>query len=454
MVNELRRDTSSREAPRVDQPPMKMNKRAMSSQADPIPTPADEPVRAVATDEATERARWRRALTVGIFAYVVSRMCVLAGAFVRASQVVIDQREDGEPEETAISLISQVFTSWDGRWYLEVVRRGYPDGIPPNITYEQTEARAAFFPVYPGAVRAFDFVLPGGDTLAALTLNFLLGGVAVVLIGILARRVFSTVVAARSMVLFALFPGSFVLSFAYSEAIFIVLAALCLLLLLDERWLLAGLVAALTTATRPNGVAIVFACLVAAVIAVRTRRQWSALISVLLAPVGFVAFQLYVDATAGERGAWFRVQSEAWSEGTSFGKTAVQNTYGFLTSPLTSTADALTALSLAALAVMVFAAWKRRLPLPWVAFSTVVILLMLLPETVTARPRFVFTAFPLFIAVAAWWPQPEPPDAGDEDAIADDWLSWERQSWTFTMILCGAGLAVLTNLYAVFGAIP
>jgi hypothetical protein len=408
---------------------------------------ADDP----ATRRTSEQDRWRRAVTIGLLAYLVSRLCVLGGAIVRASQMVIDQRADNEPEDGAVDLITSVFTSWDGRWYLELVRRGYPESIPANITYEQTEARAAFFPMYPGAVRVLDSVLPGGDTAAALFLNFVLGGVAVVLVGLLARRAYSASVAARAMVLFAVFPGSFVLSFAYSEALFIVFAASCLLLLLDEQWLLAGLAAALATATRPNGVAIFFACLVAAAIAIKTKRQWSSLLAVVIAPVGFIGFQLYVDETAGERGAWFRVQREAWSEGTSFGVTAVENTFGFITSPFDSTADALTFLSLAALAVMVYAAWKKRLPLPWVAFSVVIIALMLIPETVTARPRFVFTAFPLFIAVAAWWPQPGPRQRDDD---GDDTLSWERQSWNFVLITCGAGLAVLTNLYAVFGAIP
>ena len=401
--------------------------------------------------ERSERDRWRRALTIGLLAYVVSRLCVLGGAIVRASQMVIDQRRDNEPEDGAVDLITRVFTSWDGRWYLELVRLGYPERIPDNITYEQTEARAAFFPMFPGAVRALDSILPGGDTAAALLLNFVLGGIAVVLVGLLARRVFSASVAARAMVLFAVFPGSFVLSFAYSEALFIVFAASCLLLLLDEQWLLAGLAAALATATRPNGVAIVFACLVASIIAIRNKREWSSLLAVALAPLGFIGFQLYVDETAGERGAWFRVQREAWSEGTSFGVTAVENTFGFLTSPFDSTADALTFLSLGALAVMTFAVWKKRLPLPWVAYSLVIIALMLVPETVTARPRFVFTAFPLFIAVAAWWPQPAARGLDDD---GDDSLSWERQSWNFVLVTCGAGLAVLTNLYAVFGAIP
>lgn len=399
---------------------------------------------------ARERERWRRAVIIGLLAYVASRLCVLGGAVVRASQIVIDQRQDNEPEDGAVDLITGVFTSWDGRWYLELVRLGYPDRIPANITYEQTEARAAFFPMYPGAVRALDAVLPGGDTAAALLLNFVLGGIAVVLVGLLARRVFSATVAARSMVLFAVFPGSFVLSFAYSEALFIVFAASCLLLLLDEQWLLAGLAAALATATRPNGVAIVFACLVAAAIAIKTKRQWSSLLAVLLAPIGFIGFQLYVDDRAGERGAWFRVQREAWSEGTSFGITAVKNTYGFVTSPFDSPADALTFLSLAALAIMAYAAWRRRLPLPWVAFCIVVVALMVVPETVTARPRFVYTAFPLFVAVAAWWPQPSARDVAD----GDEHLSLLDASWYLMVGLSCAGLAVLTNLYGVFGAIP
>ena len=428
-------------------PPPSVDSVAESSAPEERPETAPEllPV----TRVMTERERWRRAVTIGLFAYVVSRICVLSGAVVRAAQMMIDQREANEPEDGAVDLITRVFTSWDGRWYLELVRLGYPDRIPANITYEQTEARAAFFPMYPGAVRALDAILPGGDTVAALVLNFVLGAICVVLVGLLARRVYSSTVAARAMVLFAVFPGSFVLSFAYAEALLIVFAASCLLLLLDEQWLLAGLAAALATATRPNGVAIVFACLVASIIAIKTKRSWSSLLAVVLAPLGFIGFQLYVDDFTGERGAWFRVQREAWSEGTSFGATAVENTFSFVTSPFDSTADALTVLSLAVLAVMAYATWKKRPPLPWVVFSAAIIALMLIPETVTARPRFVFTAFPLFIAVAAWWPQAL--RTGDD---ADDSLSWERQSWNFVLITCGAGLTVLTNLYAVFGAIP
>lgn len=393
-------------------------------------------------------APWHRAVLIGLGAYLVSRLCVIAGAGVRAAQVVVDERTEGvQTSKNAVSYITGVLTSWDGRWYLELIRRGYPESIPPDITYEQLEARAAFFPMYPWTVRAVDVVLPGGDTFAALVTNFVLGAVSVYLVGLLARRLFTVGVAARAMILYAVFPGSFVLSFAYSEALLIVLAAACLLFLHDERWLLAGITGLLATATRPNGVALVAACVVAAGIAIHRRRDWSSLVAVVLSPLGFLGFQWYVDRQAGERGAWFRVQREAWSEGTSFGATALKNTWGFLASPFDSPTDAVTALTLLALAGMAFCLWRRPLPLPMVAYSAVVVALMLLPATVTARPRFLFTAFPLFIAVAAWWPEP---DTDPDHRRA----SWERAGWEFTLVLGGAGLAALTGLYGVFGAIP
>ena len=140
-------------------------------------------------------------------------------------------------------------------------------------------------------MRFVDAIAPGGDTIAALFVNFVLALVAMLLIGRLALRLTDDAeVAARAMMMFAVFPGSFVLSFAYSEAALIALCAACLLLLLlDERWVLAGLVGALATATRPNGVAIVVACAVASFIAIRQRRDWTSLAAPLLSPIGFVA---------------------------------------------------------------------------------------------------------------------------------------------------------------------
>jgi hypothetical protein len=399
--------------------------------------PASNGSTVVVAEPEEQMRSWNRAVAIGICAFIVSRLCVLAGAGVRASQVTVDANIALEPRPgTPLGLVTGVFTQWDGLWYLEIVRSGYPRSIPANITYFQLEARAAFFPLYPMLVRALDPVIPGGDTVAALFINFLLSIGAVVLIGVLARRLFDTSVAERAMVLFAVFPGSFVLSYAYAEALLIVLAALCLWFLLDERWLLAGVTAALATAARPNGIALVAACAVAAFIAIYRRRDWASLIAPLLAPIGFVAFQTFLAAHTGESRPWFRVQREAWREGTSFGATAISNTLSFISHPLASPTDALTAVSMAALALGLWCLWRKRLPWPMIAYIAVVVALMLVPATVTARPRFLLTAFPLFISAAAWWPRRD------------------RAIWDLMLVACGAGLVALTTLYGVFGAIP
>ena len=369
-------------------------------------------------------------------AYLVSRLCVIAGAAIVAAQDVAESNRLGlERPKNAIGLILQVLTSWDGAWYYRIIRSGYPTSIPDDVTYNMPEARAAFFPVYPLVVNAADFVLPGGDVFAGVFVNFVLGAAAVWLVGLIARNLFGERVGYRSMLLVAFFPGSVALSLTYSEATLIVLAAACLLMLLHERWLLAGLLAAVGTATRPNGLALVAACAVAAFLAIKHHHQWRALLAPALAPIGFIAFQVYLYARTDEW-AWFRVQTEAWDEGTSFGFTAVKNTFEAFIRPLASPTDIITAISVLVTIVLIVAMVKRRLPWPLVAFVVVVLALMVLPSTVTARPRFLFTAFPLLISLAAWWPEDR------------------EEEWGLLIALSTAGLVCLTGLYGVLGAIP
>lgn len=383
-------------------------------------------------------------------AYIVSRCCVLVGAAVVAAELRVDANLNeerglpfGDPHATATvgsatRPILDVLTSWDGLWYMDIVRNGYPTSVPPDVTYHVDEARAAFFPLFPLLGRWFDVVLPGGDSFAVLTMNTILGLIAVVLIGLLAQRLYGERVGRRAATLAAIFPGSFVLSFAYSEALMIVLAAACLWCLVEREWVAAGVFAALATATRPNGLALVVACGVAAVLAIRERRDWQALVSVALAPIGFITFQIWLGQHTGEAGVWFRVQREAWGEGASFGWTALQNTVEAIARPLTSPTDTITAIAVAATVALVWMSWRAKLPWVLTVYSWCVLALMLAPATVTARPRFLYTAFPLLIGAAKWY----------ERRRNDEML------WPMTMAVSGAGLAALTGLYGVFGAIP
>jgi hypothetical protein len=395
---------------------------------------------------------WRRVLVRCGLVYLFSRVCVIVGAAIVAAELradgnLVDADFPAAPwadphyaekaiPKSAVQPILDVLTSWDGQWYLRVIMNGYPTSVRPNVTYEVDDARAAFFPAYPMLVRLFDAVLPGNEVTAAIVTNFVLGAIAVLMIGLLAREVFDIEVAERSMVLACIFPGAFVLSFAYTEALLLCVAAACLLCLLRRQWLLAGVLAAVGTATRPNGIALVLACAVAAFFAIKDRREWRSLVAPALAPLGFVGFMLFLDRHTGERGVWFRVQREAWSEGVSFGFTAIRNTWEAVSRPLSSPTDTITAVTLVTMLVMLWFLWKRRLPAPLVAYVVGILGLMLLPSTVTARPRFLYTAFPLLIASAAYF-----------DARRRDW-------WTWVVAACCVGLTALTGLYGVLGAIP
>jgi hypothetical protein len=424
-----------------------------------VQEPVTDPTTGPVVDPLRTPAGWRRALILGAVAYVVSRIAAIAGAAVVAAQArVVDNVQRAEdlangvvntdpPLPGGARLITNVFTSWDGNWYLSIVRDGYPSHVPANITFFQPEARAAFFPLYPSLVRLVDPIIPGGDTISALFVNLVLGAVVILLVGMLARGWWGDKVAGRAMLLMAVFPASVVLTMAYSEALLLVLAAGCLLALDRRRWLLAGVLAALATAARPNGIALCAACAVACIIAIAQRREWRSLIAPILSPVGFLAFQIWIGYHAHESGVWRRVQSEAWKEGTSFGWTAIRRSAEAFAHPLSSPTDTVTAFSVLTLVVLGVAMWRCRPPLPAIAYSAGIVALMLLPSTVTARPRFIYTAFPLVMCFAAWWelsPRLRRYLRSDPEGYA----------WAMFIGLNCAGLATLTALYGVHGVIP
>jgi hypothetical protein len=266
-------------------------------------------------------------------------------------------------------------------------------------------------------------------------LNLLLGAVVVVAIGRLANLWYGPHIAKRAMMLAALYPGSYVLTFAYSEATFLAFAALSMLAWHRHRYLLAGLLAAGATASRPNAVALVAAYAVGSLLLIRSHRTWRSLLTPLIAPIGVIVVQLYIGARAHERRVWFRVQNEAWGEGFSFGLTAIRRVGQFLLHPLSSPSNLITMLSLLSLAIGLTALWRAKPPATAIVYSSAISLIMLLPETVTARPRFIYSAFPLIIAVVVAWPK-----------------RWGDELWMLLMALCGAalfGLSVLYGLYAV-----
>ncbi len=319
-------------------------------------------------DRWTGPNRWMphlRPLARPLAVYAASRSVVLA-VFAIAAQL------DGGEGLTTLEALGR----WDSTWYVAIARDGYPAGVP-EVAGEAVASRLAFFPLFPAAVRVVMAVTGLGGLEAALLANVVLGAVFAVLLWILARRLADDATADRAVALDCFFPSAFVLSMAYSEPLMLALAAACLLALLDRHWVLAGVTAALATATRPNALALAAAC------------AWAAAVSGA-GPTGL----------AGAGG--FRVEDEAWDERFDYGRSTLGRVWGLFHRP-SADQNVLYATLGSILAVApVVLLWRWRPPGPVIVYTLAVVALTLGSATHGGRPRFVLTAFPLVMAAAVF----------------------------------------------------
>ena len=184
--------------------------------------------------------------------------------------------------------------AWDGDWYRLIAEHGYGTG--------GEEIR--FFPLYPWLGRALGAPLgsEGAGLLIVANASALVAGL---LIGAVTLRATDRpMVAHRTIWLVMLWPASFVLVFAYSEALFLVLTAWVWLAARDRRWIQATVAGCAAGATRPTGLALtVLVALLAAPgwsasdIVERLRRG-----AAIAAPVG--GFVLVGLVAADQHGAF------------------------------------------------------------------------------------------------------------------------------------------------------
>lgn len=294
--------------------------------------------------------------------------------------------------------LASVLTMWDGSWYLRLITGGYPSEVPMEAGRVASNT-AGFFPLYPIVVRAGDVVLPGGHLVAALGVATIFGALATVVVSLLADTLVGRSAAERAVALFCFFPGSVVLSLAYSEGLMLAAAASCLLLLHRRQWLAAGVAAALASASRPTGIVLAASCAWAAVFAIRQRREWRALVAPLIAPLGMLAFFVFLEARTGDLGFWFRTSREGWGERMDFGANTFNVAVDFFTSPFDHADQFMLGLSLLFTAGAAFCLARARLPGVFNIYTAGILLLPIVAQTQNLRPRFVLTAFPLFIAL-------------------------------------------------------
>jgi hypothetical protein len=294
-------------------------------------------------------------------------------------------------------------TGWDGAWYTKIAQHGYPH----RIFNEADGSRWAFFPGFPTAMRATVAVTGLSYAHAAVVIATVFGLTSALAIWLAVREIFGSVVADRTVLLYAFFPAAYVLSMGYSEGLFITAAAACLFALSRRYWITASLFAVLASLTRNYGV-LLFACVVVAAYPHIVREhQKRPLAAVAIAPLGFIGWLAYSWHMTGTPLAF--LQAEKFWGATHFlwftapviavGRLGT-NFHNFANGP-----DVLAALAFVFAYAGFSILWRTRragpaVPAHWWVFAWGSVLAMAIPDAEQSILRFSLVLFPLFAAFA------------------------------------------------------
>ena len=286
---------------------------------------------------------------------------------------------------------------WDGKWFIEGAVDGWPRHLP-MVDGHVAANPIAFFPLLP-------LLMMGGARLGlgaqgvGLAVSLVAGAVAVVGVGTLAREMTDEVRGRRAALLFALFPGSFVFSFIYAEGIFISAIAFGLIALMRRRWLLAGILGIIASASSPIGFAFALSCALGSALAIRRDRAFASLVAPVLAPLGGIGWLGFLWLHTGQINAWRMTERGGWQSYPSL-RYPFHIAAQFLFDPArpTLTGQILFFGTVAGVIGVVLAV-KERQPGIVLLYAIAAMLLALIAAPVGLRPRFLLVAFPLIIAV-------------------------------------------------------
>ncbi|MFF2138312.1 hypothetical protein [Streptomyces sp. NPDC058193] len=293
---------------------------------------------------------------------------------------------------------------WDSVWYQGIAVHGYgrtvtlPDGgLHPDL---------AFFPLLPALERGIAAVTPFTVQGAGIAVAWLAGLVAAWGIFAVGARLRGRRTGVVLAALWGAYPTAFVQSMAYTETLFTALAAWSLYAVLKDRWITAGALCVLAGLTRPSAAALIAALAVtAAAVLVREwragarrdllRRNARMLLGVCLAPLGWLAYVVFVAVREGGAFAYFEVQAQ-WGNSIDGGRALAAFIAGL---PLPAALGLCAALGL--LGWLVFLCVRQRQPLPVLVYGIAVVVVSLIGSGYFgSRPRLMMPAFPLLLPPA------------------------------------------------------
>lgn len=305
-----------------------------------------------------------------------------------------------------------VLATWDGWWYQQIALHGYDPklvhlpGATGLITLEGNSA--AFFPLYPALMRMTSAVTGLGPYGAGMLVSVVASFAAALGIHHVAERFGGRRAGLAAAGLWAVWPGSGVEWAVYSDSLYVALAAWACHAVMTRRWLTAGVLTFAAGLNRPTAAALIAALGVAALCAVRDRRDGvlRPLLALGLAPLGLLGYLGWVGNRMGDPSGYFTLQSGAWAHRFDYGS----QTLDVLTSVPVGHFTYLSAFPFAdvigvgvvLLAFALLPPLLRLRPPPVLVVHTVLTLVLVLgSQQIFANvSRYLLPCFPLFLPLA------------------------------------------------------
>jgi mannosyltransferase PIG-V len=310
--------------------------------------------------------------------FVASRLLIVFAAFVAEALIprnpLLDPGADGP--------ILRSLTSWDGWYYLGIVRDGYQAdavaGAYSNI---------AFPPLYPMLVRLLSFPIKGSEGIVAILVSNVAFLIALGLLVRLGTPYLGRRRATMAAGLLVIYPFASVFAMAYTESLFLLLMVAAFLAAERGHRAWAGIFLAVTVLCRLQGIALI---LPLAILMLRQDgwRLRPSLGWLLLGPLAGAAFLAYIASITGTPTAFLDAQ-QAWGrEG--IGGAPAGTTIGAMFSPYQG---ALVAILAASTFLLVFVRVDRLRPEYWLV-PVLFIAAELSSGSLEAVGRITMLAFP------------------------------------------------------------
>lgn len=187
--------------------------------------------------------------------------------------------------------------NFDGEHYLSIAMNGYK-----NLQY-------FYFPIFPIATKLFAPIF--GKTMfsyavSGLLLNHITFLLALIGIWKLVSLDYDAKTAKETIILLLIFPTSFYFASFFTESLFLFFTIWSFYFLRKKRWISAGILGSLSTATRIVGLALIPAFFIEMFMQKKTEKHQSKnfilkkIAGLLLVPLGLLIYMNYLNKTVGD----------------------------------------------------------------------------------------------------------------------------------------------------------